>query len=162
MNPKNKKVYILLLIAISITVIAISSNIRSNGSHSIPNRSPTPVYSWKSGAVQVRGDIVPATCALTTKSCVCNLSESNQLCLFNFNLSGLNQSARIQAKHNASMPSIIYTASPECQVKESGQIENCSVTFKWSNSGTGEENTQIQLDGPSGTQPLINLRIKVR
>jgi hypothetical protein len=167
MNLSKKKTIVLGLIMGIIVIILASVMLNGYGPKKsqqyIPNRSESPIYSWKSGGLHVVGNIVPDSCVLTTKNCVCNLSESSTSCTFNFNITDLSNNVRIQANQKSlNMSAIIYTKSIGCTDNESDQIQNCSIIFKWDKTNPGSENTQIQLVGDKGAQSLINLQINAK
>ena len=150
-----------LIIGLAI-LLAFTLNIGSKGTSYIANRSANPIYSWKAAALQMRGGVVPDSCALTTKNCVCNLSESMPNCTFNFNFHDLNSDVSIDVKQDQLAPLIVINKSSGCSNNKPKQIENCSVAFQWTKKDAGSKAARIVMQGSNGIQPIVNLQITAK
>ncbi len=160
-GSKRKSYFWWLVISISI-LLAFTVSIGSRGAHYIANRSSDPIYTWKSGALQVWGGVVPDTCALTTKKCVCNLSKSVSSCAFNFSFYELSADAFIDVKRKQGDPSIIVNKSVRCSHNKVHQIQNCFIDFRWNKKEPANESISIVMGGSSGIQPIVNLQISAK
>ena len=160
----HRKVYIWILVIAVIILVAVMLNVGSKGTQPVANQSTkSPMYVWKAGALQVRGGVVPETCALTTKNCACNLSESNAVCTFNFNFRDISNDVSIQVKQDQTIASkIMISRSSGCSENKAKQIENCSIDFQWSKEETHNEKVRIVMDGANGSQSLVNLQINIK
>ncbi len=160
---RKNKVFIWGLIIAFVIMISVMLNIGSKGTNYVANRSIHPLYSWKSGALQVRGKVIPDTCALATKNCVCNLSESMPICTFNFNFHDISDSISLQVKEGQSnASSIIFSRSRGCLESKENQIENCSIDFQWNKKEPGSKKVSIVMEGLNGSQSLVNLQINAK
>lgn len=149
------------VISISI-LLAFTAGLRSKGAHSIANRSVKPIYTWKSGALQLRGGVVPDTCALTTKKCICNLSTLVPSCTFNFNFYDLNADTFIDVKRRQISPAIVVSKSIHCSQNKTHQIQNCLVNFRWNKKDPVHESVNIVMLGRDGAQTIVDLQIATK
>lgn len=164
-NIKSKrKIPLWLWVVIFLLIImAVMLNIGSKSSHYVASQPTKDLYTWKSGAVLVKGGVIPETCGLTTKHCSCNLTESMSSCTLNFNFDSISEDTAILVHVDRAIEAIIqFKQSSGCFDSTKNQIRNCSIDFQLAKNEPIDGKVSIVMNGNKGSQTLVDLNINAK